>query len=280
MKLWIFIGLAFLSSLGLFALTIERSGDHDDVNVVRLDSSSIAGDRVPVIVELFTSEGCSSCPPADAVLTKLEQTQPVAEAEIIALGEHVDYWNYIGWSDPFSSGVFSDRQGEYVRAFNRDGAYTPQMVVDGKIEFIGSKLNRAIEAIAEAARAPKAKVQIVSTAESPASSLRFQIRATGLPAISPNDRVEIALAITESDLKSSVTRGENAGRRLGHSSVVRQINIVGNTQVKDDLSLTAEAVVTLAKDWNHEKLRAVAFVQEHNSRRIIGAASKFLAHLK
>src|SRR5213594_3831029 len=102
-----------------------------------------AAERGPVLVELFTSEGCSSCPPADALLARLEKSQPVAEAEIIVLSEHVDYWNRLGWRDPFSSVEFTLRQQRYTEGFRRDGAYTPQMVVDGRVEFVGSDERQA-----------------------------------------------------------------------------------------------------------------------------------------
>jgi hypothetical protein len=142
----------------------------------------IASYPLPVIVELFTSEGCSSCPPADEVLARLERTQPVEGAEIIALGEHVDYWNYIGWSDPFSSPAFSERQGAYAKAFGRDGVYTPQVVVDGSAEFVRSNWNRAVAAIAQAARAPKANVQI-TTDQKKADAVSLQLHVSNLPAV-------------------------------------------------------------------------------------------------
>src|SRR5271169_6326186 len=113
-----------------------------------------AADRpVPVIVELFTSEGCSSCPAADRLLSRLEQTQPVPGAKIIAIEEHVDYWNQLGWADPFSSAQYRARQNDYAIAFHAADIFTPQMVVNGATQFVGSDMNRAYHEIGSAAQA-------------------------------------------------------------------------------------------------------------------------------
>lgn len=259
MKFWLILAAAFFGLLAA-AIFIGRQERAEPAMAAQAPKN---GNRVPVIVELFTSEGCSSCPPADEVLSKLDRTQPVEEAEIIALGEHVDYWNYIGWTDPFSSPAFSERQNEYMTAFGRDGAYTPQMIVDGKAEFVGSNWNKAIAAIADAARAPKADMQISFSAKS-ADSISIDVRATNPP--TSDGVVDLMLAITESDLASHVSRGENAGRRLTHRTVVRKLLPIGS-------GLTGNSTVTMEKSWKRENLRAVAFLQERKTRRILGASS-------
>src|SRR5450631_2985869 len=120
------------------------------------------GPRTPVIVELFTSEGCSSCPPADQLLAKLEAEQPVRNAEIIALEEHVDYWNNLGWVDPFSSDFATTRQYAYAGALGNGNAYTPQMVVDGQSEFVGSREGKARSAIEHAGSRKKTEVTVMA----------------------------------------------------------------------------------------------------------------------
>src|SRR5215831_12740927 len=188
------------------------------------------GVRSPVVVELFTSEGCSSCPPADDVLAQLQQTQSVAGAEVIALSEHVDYWNYIGWSDPFSSAAFSERQEAYAQAFRQESVYTPQMIVDGQTEFNGSAMNKAREAIAKAARSPKADVRIVipeTKTQKDNQKVRLNVDVKNVPPVNRGDVAEVILAITEDNLSSNVSRGENSGRKLAHIAVVREMRALG-----------------------------------------------------
>ncbi|MCU1298405.1 MAG: hypothetical protein JWO91_2683 [Acidobacteriaceae bacterium] len=109
---------------------------------------------------MFTSEGCSSCPPADAFLEKLDRLQPVAGAQLIVLSEHVDYWNHIGWKDPYSSHLFSERQSGYASRFGLESDYTPQMVVDGTRQFVGRDACSADQTLSEAAKVPKVHVAV------------------------------------------------------------------------------------------------------------------------
>lgn len=236
--------------------------------------------RAPVIVELFTSEGCSSCPPADAVLAKLDRSQPVAGAEVIPLALHVDYWNYLGWSDPFSSHEFSERQGQYAQAYGKDGVYTPQMIVDGVKEFPGGNGRLALDTIAEASRAPKAETQITRAAQQPSEGVRLAVSLKNIPKLTDGDAAYVLLAVTESNLSSDVARGENAGRRLAHVGVVRSLTTVGSLADARGGAFDAETIVLLKKNWRRENLRAVVFAQERGSRRILAAASTSLAEPK
>jgi hypothetical protein len=230
--------------------------------------------RVPVLVELFTSEGCSSCPPADELLMRLEQSQPVAGAEVIALSEHVDYWNRLGWRDPYSSAEFSRRQNDYARTFNTDDVYTPQMVVDGRAQFVGSNSGKAREVIEDSSRDSKSSVIVtIASEDKSAASLTLAVRVEGLPETSKGNSAEVLLAITEGGLRSNVSSGENAGRRLTHSAVVRKFSRIGSIDSQNGGVFSAQPVVALDKAWKRESLKAVIFVQERASRRVTGVAA-------
>lgn len=229
--------------------------------------------RVPVLVELFTSEGCSSCPPADELLTRLEQTQPIDGAEIIGLSEHVDYWNRLGWTDPYSSSAFSARQNDYARAFDVDGVYTPQMVVDGRAQFVGSNSSKAREAIAGASRDSKTRVDVsLASYDQRAASITLDVRAERPLSAPGSGSAEVLLAIAESGLRSSVSRGENAGRRLNHTAVVRKLVTLGPVDSRGS-QFVARPLIQIDKSWKLDNMKAVVFVQERTSRRVVGAAS-------
>jgi hypothetical protein len=277
-KLLVVAFVAVLAAASAAAFTIMRGqrGSKSGAQT-RAASAGEAGDsrgaraRVPVVVELFTSEGCSSCPPADALLARMDETQPVEGAEVIALAQHVDYWNYLGWSDPFSSHEFSERQGEYARAFGQDGVYTPQMVVDGRAQFAGGNSDRAFDAIAQAAREPKAEV-LLSRADAgqDGGGVRVSVRVEKPPKPSDGDAAEVLLAITEGGLSSDVARGENSGRKLTHAGVVRRLTKLGELGAG---AFATNADVEVDKGWRRENLRAVVFAQERGTRRVLAAGS-------
>lgn len=227
--------------------------------------------KTPVVVELFTSEGCSDCPPADALLARLQQAQPVSGADVIILEEHVDYWDHQGWADPFSSSDFTRRQNDYAEAFRIYSIYTPQMVVDGRTEFVGSRDGAARQAIAEAARSPKVAVHL-RVAGNDKSGVPLEVRIEKLVGATNGNRAEVFMAITENHLHSDVGAGENSGRKLDHNGVVRRLERIGNADPQAVEAFTGQPVVKLSSHWNRSNLRAVVFVQEKSSRHILGAA--------
>lgn len=236
-------------------------------------NSSPQSERVPVIVELFTSEGCSSCPPAEALLKKLEQQQPLASSEVIALEEHVDYWNNLGWADPFSSSEFTSRQQQYSVTLGTQGSYTPQMIVDGRAEFVGSRSSLAQREIANASRTPKMGIAVAAKKPGDAHSEEFAVRVGKLPGASSGDAAEVWLAITESNLHSAVTAGENSGEDLQHASVVRRLQKIGEAKDSGESSFSGDVTAKVESNWKRENVRVVIFVQEKKSRRILAAAT-------
>ena len=228
-----------------------------------------AGVRIPVVVELFTSEGCSSCPAADAALRELAATQAVPGVEVIALGEHVDYWNRLGWKDSFSAPTYTERQRQYAVGFGT-GSYTPQAVVSGRYELVGSRTGELAAAVAKAAQQPQAAVSVTT------SGGTAQVRVASVPPGTP--AAEVLLIITESSLVSPIGRGENAGLRLHHAPVVRQLVSLG--RVGADGTFSASPVLKLSVDWKRPNLRAVALVQETASRRIVGVAAVAMSSLQ
>jgi hypothetical protein len=221
----------------------------------------------PVLVELFTSEGCSSCPPADALLSRLSKTQPVLGANIIVLEEHVTYWDDLGWKDPFSSDAATERQRAYSRAFGGEEIYTPQMIVDGQIEFVGSSGQEALRVIDGASRTPKPGIHL-SWQEKDA----LVVNADPTLGQLTGGTAQIVFAITENMLHSDVKRGENAGRGLEHTGVVRQlIPLDKSAGSREEFSATIP--VHTAREWNRANLRAVVFAQDRRSHQVLAAAA-------
>jgi hypothetical protein len=226
---------------------------------------------VPVLVELFTSEGCSSCPPADVVLGQLERSQAIAGARIVPLAHHVDYWDGIGWPDPFSSAQATQRQRNYAPLGS--GAYTPQAVIDGRAEMTGSRKAMVEQAIADAAKRPHAAIAIdVAPRKNAAAPAEVTVKVGALPAGSLAD-AEVLVALTQNAVRVAVARGENGGKTLEHTAVTRQL-VVAGVAPATGASLTAS--LTMPEGLSPKDLRIVAFVQERASRKVLGTATRDL----
>ena len=167
--------------------------------------------EAPVVVELFTSQGCSSCPPADAFLTDLAHRR----ADVLALAFHVTYWDYLGWKDPYSLAAATVRQRAYARTLGDDGVYTPQMVVDGAVGFVGSSRSRGLDAIAHAAPKP-VSVRLVRDGV----DLLVKLGAgTG--------QARVLLVGFDPTHETEVGRGENSGATLVETNIVRSLTPIG-----------------------------------------------------
>ena len=214
--------------------------------------------RPPVLVELFTSEGCSSCPPADAALAALARDPAFRSAEVIPLELHVDYWNNLGWADPFSAPEYTARQEEYARVLGGDGLYTPQMVIDGWLSGVATSgsMRKGVE---KAAAKGKARLEVLVTSGRP--GLDVVVR----PPSGLSGRLRVVLS--EDRLSSKVERGENNGLTLAHAPVARLLVDDGPVSSEHHLRLG------LSTGWKRDQLRVVAFVQEPGGRVVaLGSA--------
>jgi hypothetical protein len=255
--------IALMSFLGLITYNVKKTGvSNKSVEVdARIEGDTPAAkEKSPVLVELFTSQGCSSCPPADKNLAFLDKQQPSSEAEIITLSMHVDYWNRLGWTDVFSSPKYSQRQGFYSHTFKQNEVYTPQMVVDGEHQFVGGNLNEANKAISSAAKSPKAKVELAVSGD------KLKVKVSELP---EHSYANVFLAIAENNLSTNVKRGENGGNVLSHVSVVRELKTIGSIAAEDK-SFETETAFQTPTSWKKENLKLVAFIQVEQTSRIIG----------
>jgi hypothetical protein len=222
-----------------------------------------------VVAELFTSEGCSSCPPADAVLTSLVD-EGVNGIRVLGLSEHVDYWDSLGWRDPYSSRVFTARQSDYARARRSDRIYTPQIVIDGQFEAVGSSRRGVRRAVAAAARVPKATVGVHAARSTEGSLVHLTIDVAVPPQVRLRDPAALFVAVAEDGLSNDVRAGENRGRHLDHTGVVRSLQRMTTIPLRPE-HWSYDTSLPLDPEWKAGELKVIAFVQEEESRRIVGA---------
>jgi hypothetical protein len=227
--------------------------------LVLLTASAAAQSKPVVVVELFTSEGCSSCPPADALFREL-QAKGIPGVELVLLGEHVDYWNHLGWRDGFSSEQFTRRQEDYTKKLRIDSAYTPQAIVNGRTELVGNDEGALRSAIARATQVPP-PVRV---------NVQFDVASQTAHVTTNGAEGELFAAVTEDGLSSAVKAGENDGRTLTHAAIVRRLIDAGAAKG----STGKDVKLPLDAKWNRAKLHIIAFVEDVNTGAILGAAQQ------
>ena len=223
----------------------------------------------PVMIELFTSEGCSSCPPADIILRRLDEYQPIEGAQLIVLSEHVTYWDHDGWKDPNSSQSLTDRQSSYEAVLRLPSPYTPQLIVDGAQEVHIDKPQEMEEILKKQRLVPKIPIRITNVAVDPGDPATLKAHIEADPGLEKR-HAEVYLALALDHVESQVLRGENGGRHLEHVAVVRKLTKVGNLS-KGKL-LSTDFQVKLSPGEYLKDLRLIVFAQEPGPGRIIGTA--------
>jgi hypothetical protein len=226
--------------------------------------SGAASVNSPVLVELFTSEGCSSCPPADQLLARIQKADPNA----VVLSEHVTYWNGIGWRDPFSSQDSTERQTNYVQRMGLSSNYTPQMVVNGRYEFVGSDAGAAAQALHQAAEAMAVSLTI-SNLNATHNHVAFSLQ-TG----TVDKEAQLLVVLAQDEGIEHVANGENGGRTLRHVQIARTIRQVAS--VKAGSAYTGTVSLDVPQAIAGEGWHLVAFLQEGPGGRILGVSSQVL----
>jgi hypothetical protein len=251
-RLWLASGAMVLAVLVAAAVARAHRGH---------PPKALPGGATPVFVEVFSSEGCRSCPPADAWLESLDREQPIAGVAVVALEQHVTYRDRLGWRDPFGRENAEARQRAYAAVLPEHRMVTPEVVIDGHAVVHGGDEDEARREMLESAAEPRARVGLTR------SGWHVTTDVTDVPAGERDDPAEVWVGLTESGLTSDVDDGENRGKQLHHAPVVRSLVRVGTVDgdhFQGDVDLETES------SWAPNALRVVAFVQLAKSRRILG----------
>ena len=264
----ILLALPLLAVLSVLLL-VSRSGETGETG-----PQAGAAANGPVVLELFTSQGCSSCPPADRLLTRLAG-DPKLAGQVVPLSFHVDYWDYIGWKDPFASPRWSERQRQYGQAFHSNRIYTPQLVVNGRTECVGSQEKVVRQQIASALAAPPA-AKVTREAGAPGADGRLRVRVDAEMKSAAKADLDLWVAVWETGLATPVGAGENASRTLHNDYVVRRLEKAFTLPGKAGARESTEMVLGLDKRWRRGNLGVAAFLQDPATRAIYGAASRRL----
>ncbi len=259
---------ALLSAALLFQLAASAQGPQPENKPPAPDSSHLG---VPVLVELFTSEGCSSCPPADVILQRLDDFQPIPGAQLIVLSEHVTYWDQLGWKDPNSSPAFTDRQSSYETTLGIKEAYTPQFVIDGHQSVSLENLQDLEDALNKAKADTKISIRLGDTTIDPSdpTTLRTHIETD---ANSDKHNADVYVAVALNQVESQVLRGENGGKHLIHVAVVQQLTKVG--KLSKGKAFAQDVRLKLKQGEDLKNVRIVAFAQESGQGKLLAATMR------
>ena len=224
-----------------------------------------------VLVELFTSEGCSSCPPADALLRRLTALKTTSGQKVVGISEHVTYWNQGGWADPFSAETYTDRQSDYARRFGLDNVYTPQMVVNGQQQTVGGNTQEILRAVNldanqdQGPNPPRLNIE-AALVQDKKIAVTFTLHGA-LP-----DRAEVWAVVADDMAASSVLRGENSGRTLQHVSVARAMTRLGRAQNDQPVTVSLPNPSTI-KGQAPTSRHLILFVQAAGLGKVLTVAA-------
>ena len=261
MKTGLLISLSAVILLGIgVGVNLQKGSGTQDIGVEPISDNLI-------LLELFTSQGCSSCPPAESVLSKIANDDRYGTV-VIPLAYHVDYWDYLGWRDPFSSTRWTERQANYREAFGEATLYTPQIVIQGDYEAVGSDENKIKKRISHLLSTPKENSATISieNIELKDNQVVLNVMASRQDT-SFKDMVMVMAAVFENISATDVKAGENAGRTLRNDYVVRFLNAKPHMFSNDDQK-HIEVSLLLEDDWKHENLGIVSWIQDAKSMKI------------
>lgn len=222
-----------------------------------------------ILVELFTSEGCSSCPPADAILREIDGKRTDAGQLIVGVSEHVTYWNAQGWADPFSSAAYTDRQNAYGERFGLESVYTPQMIINGERQIVGGNSAALLHAFENVAQKDALSVQIVSAGiEKNILNVDFTVRGSA-----PGRGADIYAILAEDETTSKVLRGENSGRTLSHVSVARSITRIASIKTSTERTVHLPLSTSSQLPPGHGR-HLILFAQTVGLGKVLGVDTK------
>jgi len=254
-----------LAALGLAVAILLSAAARTDA----ARSEGAAAEPTPVLVELFTSEGCSSCPPADALVAELAREQPIAGVRVVPLGYHVTYWDRLGWRDRFSDPAWTERQNDYALALGLRSVYTPQAVVGGASDLVASRRGALIERIEQSARRPRIPLDLATSIDDDVLTVRLTIPEGAAPA-----SAEAWVALAEDGLATDVERGENRDRRLRHVAVVRARESLGPIPTGAGAKSLRPVRMRLDPGWRLQQLTVVAVAQEPGPGEVLAVAAR------